>query len=203
MPAVSVIVPSFNQGAFIGHTLDSILGQDFADLECLVMDGGSTDETVGVLHRYSDPRLIWVSEPDRGQSHAINKGLARAQGQVLTYLNSDDLLAPGAVASAVTYFEAQPEADLIEGDLNFIDAGGAVIGMLPGRPFLLAELLSGRHRFNQAGAFWRSSLTRRIGLMDEGLHYTMDHDYWARAALAGAQIVYVPGVRASFRLHEG
>ncbi|HYO87689.1 MAG TPA: hypothetical protein VER79_03520, partial [Candidatus Limnocylindrales bacterium] len=91
----------------------------------------------------------------------------------------------------------------IEGDLNFIDAEGAVIGMLPGRPFLLAELLSGRHRFNQAGAFWRSSLTRRIGLMDEGLHYTMDHDYWARGALAGAQIVYVPGVRASFRLHEG
>ncbi len=203
MPTVSVVVPSFNQGTFIGQTVDSILSQDFADLECLVMDGGSTDDTLDALHRYDDdPRLVWVSEPDRGQSNAINKGLTRAQGQYLSYLNSDDLLMPGAVSAVVAYFEAHPDVDIIEGDLSFIDANGATIGRLPGRPFVLSELLSGRHRFNQAGAFWRSNLTQRIGLMDESLHYTMDHDYWARAALAGATIAYVPGVRAAFRFHD-
>ena len=121
MPSVSIIVPSLNQGAFIGQTVHSILGQDFGELECVVMDGGSTDDTLDILRSINDPRLTWVSEPDRGQSDAINKGLQRASGQFLSYLNSDDVLLPGAVSSAVAAFDRLPEADLIAGDLLFIN----------------------------------------------------------------------------------
>lgn len=201
MPSVSIIVPSLNQGAFIGQTVHSILGQDFGELECVVMDGGSTDDTLDILRSINDPRLTWVSEPDRGQSDAINKGLQRASGQFLSYLNSDDVLLPGAVSSAVAAFDRLPEADLIAGDLLFINESGQEIDMLPGQPFILAELLGGKNRFNQAGAFWRRRLTERIGLFDESLHYCMDHDYWARASLSGAVIEYVPGARAAFRFH--
>lgn len=203
MCTVSVIVPSLNQGPYIRNTIASILAQDFADLECIVIDGGSTDETLDILRSIEDPRLNWISEPDRGQSHAINKGVKRSRGRILSYLNSDDVLKSGAVSAAVTFLDAHPEVELVEGDLEFIAAEGRPLGTLPGQPFSLANLLSGSHRFNQAGAFWRRTLTDRIGDFDESLHYCMDHDYWARASLSGASIAYHPGVRASFRLHPG
>ncbi len=109
-PLVSIITPSFNQAAFLPATLDSVLSQDYDHLELIVMDGGSTDGSVAILEAQTDPRLTWISESDRGQSHALNKGLARAQGEILTYLNSDDLIMPHTLAFIVDYFEAHPDS---------------------------------------------------------------------------------------------
>lgn len=202
MPLVSIVVPSYQQGRYIRTTLDSVLSQDFRDLECIVMDGGSTDETVDVLRSCNDPRLTWVSEPDRGQSHAINKGMQRATGDYLSYLNSDDVLRPGAIAATVAFFEARPDADLVYGDMEHIDAQGKVFHTVIGDPFDLAELLTGRKSINQAGTFWRRSVQDDLGLFDEELHFTMDLEYWVRADLKGKHLAYEPGIRSAFRYHD-
>lgn len=202
MPSVSVVVPSYQQGKYIRATLDSVLSQNYRGLECIVMDGGSTDETVEILRSYEDPRLTWVSEPDRGQSHAINKGMQRAGGQYLSYLNSDDVLRPGAVAAIVAFFETHADADLVYGDMEHIDADGNVFHTVIGEPFDLAELLTGRKTINQAGTFWRRSVQDDIGLFDEELHFTMDLEYWVRAELNGKHIAYEPGIRSAFRYHD-
>ncbi len=202
MPTVSIVVPSYQQGQYIRFTLDSILSQDFRDLECVVMDGGSTDGTVDVLRSYDDPRLTWVSEPDRGQSHAINKGLERATGEYLSYLNSDDLLRPGAVAAIVRFFERNPEADLVYGDMDHVNDAGDVFRTVIGATFDLAETLAGHNSVNQSGTFWRRGVMDRIGLFDEELHFSMDLEYWVRAVIKGETIAYEPGVRSAFRYHD-
>ncbi|MEP7293135.1 MAG: glycosyltransferase family 2 protein [Chloroflexota bacterium] len=200
-PLVSIVVPSFKQGAFIGTTISSILDQDYRNLECIVYDAGSTDETLDVLRSYNDPRLIWTSEPDKGQSDAINKGMRRAQGSILSYLNSDDVLTPGAVRFTVDYLKAHPKVDLLFGDCDLINETGAWIGASPGEPFHLAEMLIGNHSIRQPGTFWKREVYEGIGDFDVAMHYSMDTDYWLRAVLAGFTLDYTPGVRAQFRLH--
>lgn len=200
-PLVSVIVPSYNQAQYIGATLDSILQQDYAHLECLVVDGGSKDNTVAVLQNYSDARLTWISERDKGQSDALNKGLQRVSGEIITYLNSDDLLASGTIAFAVQYFDQHPEADLLYGDGYFVDARGRRISSYKGAPFDLSMCILNGQDFPQPGTFWRRKLSQQIGLFDVDFHYRMDFDYWIRAALAGFHLEYVPGERAAYRLH--
>jgi GT2 family glycosyltransferase len=199
---VSIVTPSFNQAAFLPATLESILSQDYERLELIVMDGGSTDGSVAILEAQRDPRLTWVSEPDRGQSHALNKGLARARGEILTYLNSDDLLMPHTVAFIVDYFDKHPEVDLVTGDCQFISSSGHPLRIIYGRSFDLASTLGGGGSLLQPGTFWRRRVSECIGDFDEQLHYTMDLDYWLRTAIAGFQVVYVPGVRGAFRLHD-
>lgn len=199
---VTVIVPSFNQGRFIGSTLDSILQQDYPQLECIVVDGGSTDETLAIIQQYQDSRLSWVSERDKGQSDALNKGLRRASGEIITYLNSDDLLLPGAVAFAAAYFEAHPEVDLLYGDGYYVDAEDKRLGAFKSAPFDLDLCVLNGQDLAQPGTFWRRTVTDKIGLFDVGFHYRMDFDYWLRAALAGFQLQYVPGERAVYRLHR-
>lgn len=198
---VSVIVPSYNQGQYIGATIDSILQQDYPNLECIVMDGGSTDTTVDVLKRYDDSRLTWVSEKDHGQSDAINKGMRVAKGDLLTFINSDDLLLPGALSQIVRYFEQHPNTDAIFGDVQLIAADGSPIGIMQGQPFDLEAALTGGQPVTQQGSVWRRSVTEKIGLLDDALHFTMDLDYWLRIALAGLRLDYVPGMRAAFRRH--
>lgn len=201
-PRVSIITPSYNQGGFIKATIASVLGQDYPSLEYWVVDGGSTDNTLAVLQSIQDPRLHWVSEPDNGQSSAINKGLRGAEGDILAYLNSDDIYLPGAVRFAVDYFDAHPDADLIYGDCMTIDGHGQpTLPALPGQPYNAYHLFTTRLDIPQPTVFWRRRVTERIGLFDESLHYTMDVDYWLRTAAAGFKLVYVPGERAAFRLH--
>ncbi len=201
MPLVTVITPSFNQVDYIGYTINSVLQQSYPNVELLVFDGASTDGTVERLASYQDERLKWVSEPDRGQSHAINKGLQQAAGGILTYLNSDDLLTPDAIEQVVMRFQADKQTDLIYGDCQFIDATGSPVQVVRSNPFLLDRAILAQQAINQPGTFWRREVTETIGMMDETLHYTMDIDYWIRAALADFELVYVPGVRAKFRLH--
>lgn len=200
-PLVTVITPSFNQGEFISATIDSVLGQDYNRIEYLVIDGGSNDTTLEVLKSYTDPRLSWVSEHDHGQSDAINKGLRRASGDYITYLNSDDLLLPGAVRFIVDYFAEHSSVDLIYGDCQFLDASDEPVRIVKGFAFDIRQMILGTQILSQPGTFWRREVTAEIGYMDESLHFTMDVDYWLRAACAGFNLHYVSGVRSAFRLH--
>jgi glycosyltransferase involved in cell wall biosynthesis len=201
---VSVVTPSFNQAQFIDRTIQSVLGQagDF-DLEYLVMDGGSSDGTLDVLRRYQG-RLDWVSEPDAGQSDAINKGLRRVGGDVVGWLNSDDVLRPGALARVTAAFAAHPEAGWVHGRCDIIDPDDRVI-----RRWLAAykDWCSRRYSYGrlltenficQMTVFWRRSLLDQVGYLDPTLHLAMDYDYWLRLAKLGPP-VYIPETVACFR----
>ncbi len=200
-PLVTIIIPTLNQGAFIGQTLESILTQDEANVECLVIDGGSTDGTLDLLRNIRDSRLSWLSEPDRGQSDAINKGLHRAHGDLLSYLNSDDLLRPGAIRASVQYLRDHPDVDLVFGDCDLIDDKGARVGQIQGQSYDLAQAFVGSAWVIQPGAFWRRSMSDQVGDFDRSMHYVMDIDYFLRAGVEGARAAYLPGTRAAFRLH--
>lgn len=130
-PLVSIVTPSYNQARYLETTLRSVLDQNYPAIEYLVADGGSTDGSVEVLQRYTDRLAWWVSEPDRGQTDALNKGFARARGEILAWLNSDDTYEPGAIAAAVAYLTAHPEIGMVYADTHFIDENGRPLGSFP------------------------------------------------------------------------
>lgn len=198
----SIVTPSFNQGGFIQATIDSVLTQDFSNVEYFVMDGGSTDSTLDVLKAVDDPRMKWVSEPDKGQSDAINKGMRQVTGDILAYLNSDDVYLPGAFTFAAEFFERNPEVDILYGQVHTINQTGQEIGpdYLVG-PITLEQFFTRRFKFPQQAVFWRKRVTEAIGLFDESLHYQMDYDYWMRALIAGFKFQHTDRFLAQFREH--
>lgn len=204
-PKISIVTPSFNQGGFIEATIRSVLEQDYPELEYWVIDGGSSDGTLDILKKYED-RLRWISEPDSGQTNAINKGLRLASGEVLAYLNSDDLYLPGALRRVGAYFAAHPEAAWLTGRCRTIDAGGVETRRLITRykNFWLRlrsySVLQVLNYISQPATFWRRAAYEALGPLDENLHYTMDYDYWLR--LGGRYRLHVlPQELAAFRLH--
>jgi glycosyltransferase involved in cell wall biosynthesis len=198
-PLVSIVTPSFNQGRFLRRTIDSALNQTYPHLEYLVVDGGSTDDSVAILESYGD-QFWWVSEPDAGQADAINKGLSRCRGQVLAYLNSDDVLLPTAVEKVIAYFQRYPDWDLVYGRAYLIDEQDRVTGAYRTAPFSRRRLAE-ESCMCQPATFWRASLTQRLGLFNANLRYCMDYDYWLRAARAGATLAHVEDVLACSRLY--
>jgi glycosyltransferase involved in cell wall biosynthesis len=198
-PLVSIVTPSYNQGRFLARTIDSVLGQNYLPIEYLVMDGGSTDESIPILQSYGS-RLTWVSEKDAGQADAINKGFARARGDILAYLNSDDVLCRGAVEKVAAYFEQHPDWDLVYGQAKLIDEHDRVIGMYRTKEFSLDRLMK-KCFLCQPATFWRASAARNAGPFNGGLHYVMDYEYWVRLAQSGARLVHVPEVLASSRIY--
>lgn len=205
-PLVSIVTPSYNQGQFLEAAIQSVLDQDYPNIEYLVIDGGSQDQSVAILNRYTDRLAYWVSEPDRGQAHAINKGLQRARGSILGWLNSDDVLLPGAVQRAVELMAAHPEIDAIYGRLERIDEQGRPVPtpVLPkDRVDFGASTAIGECVVNQPGTFWRRAIMEKTGYLDESLHYAMDYEYWVRMLLAGARFYHLAEPLASFRLSPG
>src|SRR5687767_6530831 len=200
MIPVTIITASFEQGRYIRRTIESVLAQGVAGLEYLVHDGGSTDETLTVLAAY-DGRLRWVSERDRGQSHAINKGLAAARGEIVGWLNSDDTYAPRALADVLAYFAANPEADVVYGDARYIGEQDEDLSPYPVKAWSV-ERLRADCFLAQPAVFLRRRLVERVGLLDEGLHFAMDYDYWLRLVDAGARFAYLPRVLAHCRVHD-
>ncbi len=198
-PLVSIVTPSFNQGQYIEQTILSVLDQDYPRIEYMVMDGGSTDGTLDVLRRYDD-RLVWFSEPDRGQSHAINKGWQRSQGDILAWLNSDDFYEPGAVQVLVEQFSAHPEAAVVYGDAAYVDASGEFLRKASIESSLLPKILV-TNVVGQPNAFVARWAVEEIGLLDESLHYVMDYEFWLRM-LGRFQFVHVPKVIANARIHD-
>jgi glycosyltransferase involved in cell wall biosynthesis len=197
-PLVSVVTPSFNQGRFIRETIESVLGQGYPNIEYLIMDGDSTDDTVKILQEYGD-RLTWVSEPDRGQADAINRGWRRARGQVLAYLNSDDTYLPDAVERAVACLEKHPEAGAVYGEGYHVEEAGTILERYPTEPFSMARLEETCF-ICQPTVFLRREIVERVGYLDESLQYCMDYDLWIRIAQV-ARFVHTPYLLANTRLH--
>lgn len=201
LPSITIVTPSYNQAAFLERTLRSVHEQNYPKIEHLVVDGGSTDGSVDIIRRYQDRLAWWVSEKDRGQSHAINKGLTRATGDVVGWLNSDDTLAPGALLRIGRIYAACPDVDLVYGNTCLIDADDRVlrraVSFQVGRRALIRL---NRNIWCQPGTTWRRALQDRIGVLDESLHFAMDGDLWIRAARAG-RILFAPFHLGNLRLH--
>lgn len=179
---VSVITPSFNQASFLEATLRSVLLQNYSNVEYLVIDGGSTDGSREVLGEYSSYLDYWVAEPDRGQAHAINKGIARATGDIVAWLNSDDCYLPGTVARVVAEFESDPALEWLYGDFLLRAEPAGTLTPSSSIPFEFpTALLRGYSPICQPTAFVRRSLLERIGGIDERYHLAMDFDLWLRA----------------------
>ena len=179
-PLVSIVTPSFNQGRFIQETIESVLSQDYSPVEYLVIDGGSTDETLDILKQYGS-RFFWLSEKDSGQSNAINKGWNRASGEILAWLNSDDIYLPGAISKAVGFLQDHPEFGAVYGEGYHIREDGKIIERYPTEPFNQQRLVETCY-ICQPTVFIRKGVLQKIGFLDEGLRYSMDYDLWFRIA---------------------
>jgi glycosyltransferase involved in cell wall biosynthesis len=199
-PLVSIVTPSYNQGKFLEATICSVLSQDYPRLEYIIVDGGSTDNSLEIIRKYADQLAWWVSEADRGQTDAINKGFAHAHGEIFAWLNSDDTYEPGAVRAAVEYLLRHPEIGMVYGDANFIDEQGRVIGKFDARPTDYRRLRRGYVHIPQQAAFFRAALWHQVGPLDPSFYFAMDYDLWVRIA-ARAPIAYIPQTWANFRLH--
>jgi glycosyltransferase involved in cell wall biosynthesis len=180
LPKISLVTPSLNQGRFIRATLESVLSQGYPDLDYRVQDGGSTDGTLAVLREF-EARVPFVSGKDAGQADAINRGLARATGEVLGYLNSDDVLLPGALAAVGETFVSDPDLVFVWGRASYLDEAGNAVSPYLVRPDAI-ERLADACFIAQPAAFFRRKVWEEIGLFDESLHHTMDYDYWLRIA---------------------
>jgi len=200
LPLVSIVTPSFNQGEFIEETIQSILNQDYPNIEHIVIDGASTDGTLSVLKRY-DGRIFWLSQPDRGQSDAINKGFRRARGDILTWLCADDLYERTTVAKIVKHFDEHSATAMVYGECLYIDSMGETIGKYPTRDFDIAALLLFGF-IPQPTVFMRKSVLDRVGLADTDLHFAMDLDLWVRIAMSG-RVDFISEILGRYRLHDG
>ncbi len=200
-PIITVITPTLNQAQYIRMTIESVLAQDYPAMEYFVVDGGSTDGSLEILHTYRD-RLSWISEPDEGQSQAINKGWQRTRGEIITWLNSDDIYFPGALQKVGDFFKKHPEAEFIYGDCQYIDQDGIGINLYPVEPFDYTKLVVDTHNYiPQPSTFLRRRTWEAIGGLDERLHYVMDFEYWLRAGLR-YNFMYAPVLLSGLRIHD-
>jgi Glycosyl transferase family 2 len=201
-PTISIVTPSFGQGRFIERTLYSVISQNYPALEYVVQDGGSTDDTVDVLRRYDASLSRWVSEPDNGQGDAINRGFADTSGEIMAYLNSDDLLLPGSLAYVASYFAAHPDVDVVYGNRTIIDEYDRQIGIwvLPRHDDEQISLLD---FVPQETLFWRRRAWEAAGgKIDESLHFAIDWDLLLRLRDSGAKMVRLPRFLGAFRAHD-
>lgn len=200
---ISIITPSFNQGVYIEETIDSILSQGYNNLEYIIIDGGSNDNTVEIIKQYEKHLSLWISEPDNGQSHAINKGLKHVTGDIINWLNSDDYLEPGALRTISEVFE-NPNTNILIGRSNIVENGN-ILRQSKGTDIYLDNLAKtiGLARIDQPEHWWRKSVIDKIEPLNENLHYTMDRDWWIKYLLVfGLKgIEKRDYVLSNFRLH--
>lgn len=200
LPKISVITPSFNQAGYLERTLRSVLDQGYSNLEYIVIDGGSTDGSVDIIRRYADRLAYWVSEPDRGQADALNKGLRRSTGEWIGWQNSDDIYFPGAFHDLARAAARHPEAGLIIGDMMLIDAQDRPLRDIryvkPNANALIAE---GMVLANQA-SFWRRHVQERVGLLNEAFHCSFDYEWFLRLT-EHTQAIHVNRIWGALRLH--
>ncbi len=196
---VSIITPSFNQGQFIERTLQSVASQTGAEIEHVVFDGASTDDTVAVLESFGSG-VRWVSEKDRGQTDAVNKGIRATDGDIIGWLNSDDIYYAGAIQSVVEFFEAHPDIDVVYGMADHIDLQDQAFESYPTEPWDFARLQDVCF-ICQPALFFRRRVVDEHGLLDESLNYCMDYAYWLRLGKAGVRFAYLERKLAGSRLY--
>jgi len=198
-PPITVVTPSFNQAKFITETIESVLSQNYPDLDFVVMDGGSTDGTQDILRRYGD-RIRWVSERDDGQADAVNKGVALARGEIIGWLNSDDTYLPKALAKVARVFATREDVDVVYGDADHVREDGSPFGPYPTAPFDYQRLAETCF-ICQPATFVRRRALRDVGGVDPRLHFCMDYDLWIRLGQRH-RFAYLPEVLARSRLHK-
>lgn len=197
---ISVVTPSYNQGQFIGDTINSVLSQGIPEIEYVVMDGGSTDNTIQVLKSFGS-KVRWVSEKDDGQADAVNKGLNATSGEIIGWINSDDVYYPGALNEALNFFRLNPDIDVLYGKADHIDISGIPFEEYPSEEWNFERLL--RHCFIcQPALFFRRRVVQQCGPLDQKLNYCMDYEYWIRLALSGVKFQYIGKKLAGSRLYN-
>lgn len=196
---ISIVTPSFNQGMFIEQTIQSVRDQNHGAVEHIVVDGGSTDGTVEVLRRY--PHLRWLSEKDKGQSDALNKGFRMATGDIVAWLNSDDWYEPNVLGDIDRYFSAHPECMILYGDITFVDKQGNRLYSIAGGTVSYDRLVACPDSVRQPSTFWRRSLLDESGGVDPGLHIVMDFDFFLRIG-RGRRFHYLPRNLSYYRCYD-
>jgi len=200
-PLVSIVTPSFNQARFLKETIQSVIQQDYPHIEYLIVDGGSTDGSLDIIQSHSKQIAWWISEPDLGQTDAINKGFSHANGQIFAWLNSDDTYLPQAISQAVDYLQANPEIGMVYGNANLIDEKGEVIGKFPARQTDYYRLRRGYVHIPQQASFFRAKLWQQVGPLDPTFYFAMDYDLWVRLARV-SMLKHLSKDWANFRLHD-
>ena len=199
MTRVSIITPSFQQAHFLEYTIKSVVGQNYPDLEYLIIDGGSSDGSVEIIHKYANFLSFWVSEPDSGQADAINKGFHRATGDIVAWVNSDDMYAPNAISDAVAFLEANPAVGLVYGNAASFNQDGIPLNDMKFENWGLEGLVA----FNiicQPAVFIRRSVLEQVGYLDQHYHMMLDHQLWLRIAQL-SEIQHIPKLWAFARHH--
>lgn len=201
-PSIGLITPSLNQARYLETTIRSVLQQNYAHLQYVIVDGGSTDGSVDIIRKYQNDIHHWISEPDEGQSEAINKGLRSTTADVVGWLNSDDLYLPGALHTVGHVFASNPSIQVVLGRTIFTDSHLNIIRACFHPKVFRFFSQRGVFYFNQQSMFWRRELLERIGYLDEDLHTCMDMDLWLRFLRMRARIEIVPQFLSVWRLHE-
>jgi glycosyltransferase involved in cell wall biosynthesis len=199
-PRVSVVTPSYNQGRFIEETIRSVLLQGYPDLEYIIMDGGSTDDSLDIIRRYEPWLTHWISEPDRGQSHAINKGWARATGEILAYLNTDDCYSSGAMIAAASAFCQRPDLAMVYGTASIVDEAGRELSQWKACPFDLKTMLVSGSIVPQPATFFARPIVASLGYLNEQRHMIMDYELCTRIGMQ-FPTECLGGTLARFRAH--
>jgi glycosyltransferase involved in cell wall biosynthesis len=200
-PKISIVTPSYNQGDFLETTILSVLNQNYPNLEFIIMDGGSTDNSVAVIKKYEKYLDYWTSEKDRGQSDAINKGFLKSTGTILAHLNSDDVYCPGALLKAASFFRTHPGVDVLYGDTYLIDENGDIFRVLKDVRAFRSSLMFGAVYLVQPNAFWTRDIFFKAGMLDTKYHYCMDVAFWSQILRLGGKFFHVPEPVACYRLH--
>lgn len=199
-PLVSIITPSYNKGEFIEETIQSVHNQTYSNIEHIIIDGNSTDDTIQILNKY--PHLKWISEPDKGQTDAINKGMRRAKGEILAYLNADDTYLPDTVETIVNVFQTRPDISIVYGDIIHTDENSDVINIHKTGVINLEKCITHRFYLPQPTVFFVRDVWEKTGPFDESLHLAMDFDYWLRI-FPVYQSEYIPKPLATTRIYPG
>lgn len=201
-PKVTIVTPSFNQGQYLEETIRSVLLQGYKNLEYIIIDGGSADNSVEIIQKYEPWLAFWVSEPDDGQADAINKGFCRSTGEYLGWINSDDILYPGAISRVMDAFGAYPRIDLVYGDIVQGEKVDLASRPLLGRQLEFTEMLRTLQvPIPQQGSLWKRTVIERCGSLDARWHVVLDREFFTRIAQK-CEILYLPGPLGFFRNHE-